>query len=852
MTQGDRRALSASLGQVGPTLLGLAWLAALFAPLASPGRVLANRDVALFHLPLRVCFARLAARGLPLWNPYLNGGQPILSNPSYAAFYPPSWLALALPPARALSLLVVLHAGIAFAGAFHLARRLGCGRSAAALAALGYTGSGAALSLVSALTLFCSMAWFPWLLAWGDAALTATAWRPRLRSGLLAGGALALQLLNGEPATVLVSGFGLLCLTLPAVWAAVRRGEKEHGRARTGTDEHGQGGNSSVFVPVRPGPSAGAGASVLTVLATAALPVAVAVALAAVQLVPTWGRLADSPRSGGLPRAQATLWSAPPERLVELVFPRFYGDPARDRENLYFGWHLHDRDYPYVLSIYPGLLLAVLGLSALLHWPVPRRLGWGAAAILGAGLALGRHDPLYEALRRAIPALGLLRFPEKFVILAVAALVFAGALGWQHLLAERAAGRRETADFPLAVALVFLALAAALTGLLYLRPALAAWIVRAHGAPGATAGSVQRGVAFLRAEGFWAVGTAAAVALLLALCRARRPSRQALSAAAVALLAADLWHYDHGLILTLPAAAYTVPPAAAAALLPPRDRIYAPPAPAGRPEFVFRSGPGGRRGAPGDALVRIQLERLDPYSGALWGLAYAGNDDYDLMATGWARLALVVLRNEEERQPDLARRFLGAWNVGTLLLRRAPAEWLPEAERGGALRPARAVADPYVLPRYRFVPRVSFHPSYASALAVAREQGYAVDRHEHCVRPERKPGIVDYPARPELLALTDTGGRVELSYRSASAAFFTFATTFDPGWRAAVDGAREVPAYPTAACQIGVELPAGEHRLVLAYRDPRVPVGAALTLLALVLWGGGLAFLRREQKRYPS
>jgi hypothetical protein len=807
---GHRRALK-PLPALSALGLALGWLAALFAPLAVPGRALANRDIALFHLPLRVCFARLAAltHGLPVWNPYLNGGQPILSNPSYAAFYPPSWLVLALPPARTLSLLVVLHAGIAFAGAFHLARRLGCSRGAAALAALGYTGSGASLSLISAFTLFCSMAWFPWLLAWGDAALGATAWRPRLTAALWAGGALALQLLNGEPATVLVSGLGLLCLAVPRLVSAARS-LKEMRRTALGG-----------------------------LLAAAALPVAVAAALALVQLLPTLGRLADSPRSGGLPPAQATTWSAPPERLVELVFPRFYGDPARDQENLYFGWHLHDRNYPYVLSIYPGLLLAVLGLSALLHWPVPRRAGLALATLLGAGLALGRHNPLYEALRRAIPALALLRFPEKFVILAVAALVFAGALGWQRLLDERAAGRRASADFPLALALVFVALAAALTTALYVRPGLAPWIVRAHGAPNATAASLARGVAYLRAEGLWAIGTAAAVALLLALCRARWPSQRALAAAAVALLAADLWHYGHGLIRTLPAAAYEWPPAAAAPLLPPRHRIYVQPAPPGRPELVFLGG----RGDPGLALVRTQLERLDPYSGALWGLAYAGNEDYDLMATGWARLALVVLRAEEEKQPDLARRFLGAWNVGMVLLRRPPAEWLAEAQGGAPPRPARAVPDPYLLPRYRFVPRVNFHPSYASALAVSRQQGYALDRNEHCVGPERAPAIVDYPARPELLGLSDFGGRLSLRYRSASVAFFTFATTYDPGWHAAVDAA-PVAAWPTAACQIGVELPAGEHRLVLSYGDPWVGVGAALSLAALLAWIAALVYLR--------
>src|SRR5205085_8521782 len=122
------------------------------------------------------------------------------------------------------NLLALLHGAIAFAGAWKLARHFGCGRGAAALAAVGYAGSGAYLSLLSAYTLYLSMAWFPWVLLGADRALRMPAapegdrswWRP----ALLAGGALALQLLNGEPSTVVMSGLGVLAL---AVSAGIRR-----------------------------------------------------------------------------------------------------------------------------------------------------------------------------------------------------------------------------------------------------------------------------------------------------------------------------------------------------------------------------------------------------------------------------------------------------------------------------------------------------------------------------------------------------------------------------------------------------------------------------------------------------
>ncbi|MFL6293719.1 MAG: hypothetical protein ACJ759_22730 [Thermoanaerobaculia bacterium] len=778
-----------------PALLGATWLLSFFAPLLSPETVLANRDVPLFHLPLRATFRWLAEQGLPVWNPWLNGGQPVLSNPSYAAFYPPSWLVLALPPAYALNLLVVLHAAIAFAGAWWLARRLGAGRGGAALAAVGYTGSGTLLSLISALTLFCSMAWFPWFLGWADAALRAEPGRWR-RPALLAGIALALQLLNGEPATVVVSGLGLLALAA----AALPRSPRALPRS----------------------------------LARLLVPLTVAVLLAAVQLLPTWGRLAGSPRAGGLEARPATVWSAPPARIVELAFPRFFGDPTRDHEGLFFGWNLHDRDYPYVPSIYPGLLLTVLAVSALAQWPVPRRAAWGIAFAAGAFLALGRHNPLYEPVRRAVPVLAVLRFPEKFAILAVAALVMAGALGWGWLLRERQEGRPERADFPLAVALVLLATAGALTGLLYRAPRVADWFVRAHGSPGLAPEKVRQGIAWLQAEGWAAIVTAAAVAALLALCRWRRPPERLLTGIAVALLAADLWHYGHGLVKAAPAALYQGPPPV---LVPPETRLFVQERTGSEPDFV------PRRGDPALAPVRALLARMEPYSAVLWRIPYALNEDFDLMLTAWGSRALDTLHQDWDRSSEDALRYLGAWNVGRVLLRREAPAWAAERDPGAPLM--KSVVNPYVLPRQRFVPRVAFHPDPGSALAAARREGYALMRREHAVRPG-PPREAAYPSPPQPLELEEKPGRLRLRYRSASPAFFVLAETFDEGWQGELEGS-SLPLFPTAASQIGVELPAGEHVLELRYRERLLPLGAAVTLLTLAAVAGALLLDRRSR-----
>jgi hypothetical protein len=783
------------LDRLWPALLGAAWLLLLLGSLVPPDRALANRDIAIFHLPLRAIFKDLSELGAPLWNPWLHGGQPVLSNPSYGAFYPPSWLVFLVPPTYALSLMAMLHFGIAFAGAWRLARHLGCGRGAAALASVGFTGCGAYLSLLSAYTLFGSMAWLPWVLVWGDESLRSSKgghwWRP----GLLAGGALGMQLLNGEPATMLMSGLALLALALSAAGRRLRAAPR------------------------------------------ILLPAVFALALAAVQFLPTFGHLAGSQRKG-LPPEIATMWSMRPQRFLEVVLPRFFGDPARDTEGLFFGWKINEGDYPYVESLYPGLALAVLGLSGLLAWRIPRRAAWILCFAAGCLLALGHNGPVYEGLRRTVPALAVIRYPEKFIILAILTLVFAGALGWQWLLDRREEDRRGAAALPLALTFAVLAAALALNAILYRAPAAALGFISAYGPPDLTAASRASALAYLRAEAWAAVATAAAVAVLLALSHWRRPSRRLLEASAVLVLAADLWHYGHALVRTIPAAVYRDPPPLALAMMETRDRVFVQEARARAP-FLLRE-----RGDAQTLDTRANLLTLEPYSSLLWHIPSAFDVDFEMFLTAWGRRAEDILLGEEPGSQRL-HRYLGVWNVRTFLLHKTLEEQMATFRDPAAL-PLHRVANRHVLPRFRFVPRVTFHADHAAALAAARAVGWRVARHDHWVRPGGPRETVGYHLPPRPLEISDEGRRIELRYRAPEGALFVAAMTYDKGWRGSVDG-RPVPLHPTAACQLGVALPRGEHRLVLRYREPLLLPGAAVSLGALA--AGAVALLVPGRRR---
>ena len=166
------------------------------------------------------------------------------------------------------------------------------------------------------------------------------------------------------------------------------------------------------------------------------------------------------------------------------------------------------------------------------------------------------------------------------------------------------------------------------------------------------------------------------------------------------------------------------------------------------------------------------------------------------MLTHWGSATLEVLHADLRRQPELALRLLGAWGVGGMLLRDSTAAGRPEEVPSPeppafpVFVPRRTVWNPFRMPVYRFVPRVSFHPSYESALYVARGQGFAVDRQEHCVRPagRRRRRSATRRRRCCSPSMTPPGGS-SCATAPRRGGFFVVATTYDAGWRAAVDGA---------------------------------------------------------------
>ncbi|PYQ16308.1 MAG: hypothetical protein DMF79_18775, partial [Acidobacteria bacterium] len=84
--------------------------------------------------------------------------------------------------------------------------------------------------------------------------------------------------------------------------------------------------------------------------------------------------------------------------------------------------------------------------------------------------------------------------------------------------------------------------------------------------------------------------------------------------------------------------------------------------------------------------------------------------------------------------------------------------------------------------------------------------------------------------------------RVRLHARLRSPGYVVLVDTYDPGWRARIDGVA-APVLRANETFRAVALPAGEHNVEMIYRPPSVLRGLAITAAAVGL--GLLALARR-------
>lgn len=355
-------------------LIGVPLLA--FAISAAAGHVSINGDNNLQNFPLRVLVGKeLDAGQLPLWDPYIWSGTPLLGGLNAGAAYPLTLLFAILPAIPAWVLTQIALYSIASVGTFVFFRSCGRSVAAATAAAASFSFAGFMSSQVGHVDAIEAAAWLPWLafalrrLALGD--------RHRGCWAALLGVGLGIVILAASPETIIDD---FVVIGFYAIWLCIGHRDQT--------------------------------AKIMGLVAVAG---ALGLLLGALQWVPGLAWEGQSQRAGEAYSFFAS-GSLPPRLTLLSVLPWLLGGYGNLGSASYAG--------PYNLAEvngYIGLLplMAGTGLLAARFRRHPKRgewIGWYLLIALGLVLAWGGHTPVGHVLHQ-VPIYGQLRDQSRNLLL---------------------------------------------------------------------------------------------------------------------------------------------------------------------------------------------------------------------------------------------------------------------------------------------------------------------------------------------------------------------------------------------------------------------------------------------------
>jgi hypothetical protein len=459
--------------------------------------------------------SELAAGNLPLWNPYIFGGVPLLGGFQAAVLYPPNLIYLLLPTTTAINWEFILHLMVAGSLTYGWLGGHALQRPARLFGALLFVFSGPVYTRIAGghLPHLDTIAWAPGIL------LVLDRLRTRPTAGWVTAGAVivALQLLAGFPEIAFLTALfaGIYCVLTG--WAASADIPERRRRVQ------------------RLGRSLGLFAVVYLIGA----------GLAAIQILPGLEAAAESTRSTSVDYATASSYSIGWDSLATLVVPFVFG--GSDGVTYWGRWYFHTNCLFFGVA---GLLLATYGLTCKRFKLRPAVI----VIVVGAlAVALGSATPVHRLLYDWLPIFGRFRGPADAMFVAHLLLALAAAAGLQRVCGAAAgsmntdAGRQWRLSGTGIVALAAAAVLAAAA--LFVSPAAWRSVITSFS---------ESGLVTLRPEGFArpefvaqaialtrsSLTQAALAATLLGLLFSLNPARRWLPAALVIVAGFELAHFS--------------------------------------------------------------------------------------------------------------------------------------------------------------------------------------------------------------------------------------------------------------------------------------------------------------------
>lgn len=384
------------LRSLGAALLVAALTLLFFWKLIFTNLILVGVDSFLYFYPYKAYVAQALRDGrLPLWNPHLFMGVPLLANMQTAILYPLNWPLVWLPAPQQVAASIVVHVTLAGWGVLAFARRsLKLGWWGTLTAALIFALGGFTGATVEHINQLNVIAWLPWAFFLVDVSAEN---RRKVTPTLGLGVVIALMILAGHAQATYICLLGVGMYTLVGGFGQliINRGQTSAStspfRSRTCIAVW------RAYIAER-----------LPYFWVFVSAIAMAILLAAAQLLPTLELSRLSVRSGGLPYREVVSFSLRPWHLHYTLLPPFGVDLSQ-----VFGEAFSE--YVAYIGVL-GLGLVTFGLLS--AWR--RRPGthfWALLAAAGLFLGLGAFNPVYFLLYKIMPGFDLFRAPARWMLL---------------------------------------------------------------------------------------------------------------------------------------------------------------------------------------------------------------------------------------------------------------------------------------------------------------------------------------------------------------------------------------------------------------------------------------------------
>jgi hypothetical protein len=442
-------------------------------------------------------------------------------------------------------------------------------------------------------------------------------------------------------------------------------------------------------------------------------------------------------------------------------------------------------------------------------------------------LALGSHTPLLKLLYKAGIATSI-RYPEKFILIAVFALIVFASQMLDRMLGGDESVRDAAMGFVLATTLV-----AGLIAVAALTPYYGQAFQKIWGHTGA-AGKKMIAISH---DG-WIIATARGLILFGLLWSMRVIKRPIWITALGLFVVADLFPVVHQLNPRMPSRFFTEPP--------PVEKTF----PKNREPFrVFHEADwygqeqiARKYFSTGDAVYWIVRNGVYPMTPASHRLRMVIERDYD-------KTSLLPTIDFVDSVWDVKRAGRADWWEPFVAMSNA---WYRGTYRPFEAEKKRVKGNMKVAQAIEFLP-LEHHPRYyfADQVVTIRDRKDFVKNlvdGSYSKRSAFIRGASFVPARGVVHGYDETANTAAIDVESFGRGFLIMSVTPHKYWRVTIDGNRADSVVTNIGFQ-GVVVPPGRHRVEMRYRNDLAAGGAKISIAAAVLLLAGAFWPRRKLAR---